>query len=132
MTGAFEASSTRPNRGSRTGEWSKEKIILEYAWKPVLAAFLVTALDSLGLLAGFATISRDTLVLLLFFEGGVGLLLGTGVSLSSTPSVSKFGEELFGTAPWSLEAEKYAERVGLRLMLASGFLVLMALLVSTL
>jgi hypothetical protein len=68
-------------------------------------------------------VSKSPLVLLFFLEGGAGLLAGAGVSLSATPSVSRVGHMLFGTAPWSRDSEKHAERVGWKWMLASSFLI---------
>lgn len=63
------------------------------------------------------------MVLVLLLEGGLGLLAGTGIALSSTPSVSKVGETMLGTARWSKESEKHGEKVGLRWMLGSCVLI---------
>jgi hypothetical protein len=75
---------------------------------------------------------KSTLSLVLLLEGGIGLLAGTGIALSSSPSVSKVGETFLGTAAWSREAEKNAERVGLRWILCSSLLVLIGFGVSML
>ncbi len=90
---------------------------------PLLAVIVIFAIDYLGLLIVYGFVSKNLLVLLLFLEGGAGLLAGVGVSLSSTPSVSRLGETLFGTAPWSRDSEKYAERIGWKWMIAASFLI---------
>jgi len=61
--------------------------------RPFLAAFLIAAGDSLGLLLGFGSIARPTLVLVLFLEGGLGLLLGVVIALSSSPFTCNLGSE---------------------------------------
>ena len=76
------------------------------------------------------SVSKDTFVLLMFLEGGLGLLAGVGISLSNSPSVAKTSEQLFRTSPWSREAEKHAQRAGLRWIIASTFLVIIGFLVS--
>ena len=98
-------------KGSRDGTGRRE-VTVRYVGEPFLAAFLIAGGDSLGLLLGFGSIARPTLVLVLFLEGGVGLLLGVVIALSSSPSVSKFGETLFGTDRWSRDAEKHSKKEG--------------------
>ncbi len=87
-------------------------MIRSYVGTPFLAAFLVAGGDSLGMLLGFGSIARPTLVLVLLSEGGLGLLLGVAIALSSSPSVSKFGQTLFGTDRWSRDAEKHSKKEG--------------------
>ena len=103
---------------------------LAYLKRPLLAAVGIACIDTVVLLAVGGLTWRTTLVLVLFFEGGLGLLLGTGIALSSSPSVSKVGETVLGTAPWSREAEKNAERVGRRWIVCASLLVLIGFGVS--
>jgi len=112
----------------RAGKSSRR--LFSYSKTPLSAALVIAACDSLGLLIGLRQLSRSTLVLVLFLEGGLGLLLGVVISLSSSPSASRVGQTLFGTSPWTRESEKHAEKVGSRWMLASSFLVLLGFLAS--
>ena len=105
--------------------------ILTYAKKPLLAAGIILIIDSLVLLIGMKSIEKSMLTLVLFFEGGLGLIAGTGIALSATPSISKFGELTMGTAAWSREGEKNAERVGWKWVFGSTVLILIAFAVST-
>ena len=109
-------------------KWWRDRV--SYLRSPLLASLLIASGDALGLLFSMGRASRSTLVLVLFLEGGVGLLLGVMISLSSTPSASRVGETLFRTSSWSREAERHAEKVGLKWMLASSFLVLIGFLAS--
>jgi len=109
-----------------------ERPALDFLEKPLLAAIIATLIDCAALLLTLRRVSGDSLSLILFFEGGLGLITGVGISLSSTLSASKIGETLFGTAPWSRDAEKHAEKVGWKWMLSSTFLILVGFLVSTL
>ena len=99
--------------------------ILAFVKVPLMAAIAITGIDALIVSSLLGGDWKSTLVLVLLFEGGMGLLAGTGVALSSTPSVSKVGETMLGTAAWSRESEKHGERVGLKFML--GALVLVAI-----
>jgi hypothetical protein len=108
----------------------KTSQILSYITKPVLAAVVIPLVDTLVVQIGFGFISRNTLTLVLLLEGGIGLLSGVGVALSSTPSISRIGHAIIGTAAWSREAEKNAERVGLRWMVAASLLVLVGFALS--
>jgi len=76
--------------------------------------------------------SAKTLTLILFLEGGLGLLAGSAIIVSATPSVAKAGELLFKTSSWSQEAERHAEMIGVKWMAASMSLVLFGALVSAL
>jgi len=99
--------------------------------KSFVYASIIMLLDT-AILAIFARgSSRPTLTLVLFFEGGLGLLAGVGISLSSTPSTARLGEELFRTSPWSRESQRHAEIVALKWMMASTFLVILGFAVST-
>jgi len=95
-----------------------------------LSALVIALADSLALILRLGFIPATTLILVLFLEGGLGLLVGVGISLSASPSVSRVGETLFGTTAWSREDERYAERVAWRWMLGSAFLVLIGFLLS--
>jgi hypothetical protein len=97
-----------------------------------MGAVGVTCLDAVVLIPTLGVSWRPTLVLVLLLEGGLGLLAGSGISLSSTPSVSKVGEAVLGTAPWSRESERNAERVGLKWILGSCLLIAIGLGVATL
>ncbi len=97
-----------------------------------LYAILILPANIVALQLLTGTVSRTTLTLVIFLEGGLGLLLGVGISLSSTPSISRLGETVFGTSAWSQEAQKYAESVGLKWMLVSAVLVILGFAVSAL
>src|SRR2546425_9660185 len=88
------------------------RLALKYLQKPFLAASAIALVDSFALSLILRRVPSDYLALTLFFQGGLGLIIGVGISLSSTPSVSNVSERLFGTSPWSRDAEKHAERVG--------------------
>jgi len=107
-------------------------VILSYAKKPAVAAAGILVVDALGLLIDFGFIPRDTLTLVVLLEGGSGLISGVGIALSATPSISKVGHATIGTAPWSKESEKNAERVGLKWMLTASLLVLIGFALSIL
>jgi hypothetical protein len=104
--------------------------IPSYMTKPVLIAVIIPMVDTLVLQIGFGFISRNTLTLVLLLEGGTGLLSGVGIALSSTPSISRIGHATIGTAAWSRDAEKNAERVGLKWMVAASLLVLVGFALS--
>jgi len=110
----------------------KADLILSYMKKPALAAIIIPLVDTLALLIGFGFISRNTLTLVLLLEGGIGLISGVGITLSSTPSISKIGQVTIGTAAWSKEAEKNAERVGLKWIVTASLLVLVGFALSIL
>jgi hypothetical protein len=100
--------------------------------RPAIAAGAIACADGLILLGISGAAWKQTLVLVLWFEGGLGLLAGSGIALSSTPSISKAGEMILNTAPWSRDSERNAERVGLKWILGSSLLVLIGLAVSML
>ena len=106
--------------------------IWNYLIRPAFAASAITCVDGLILFFILQSNWKQTLVLALWLEGGLGLLAGAGIALSSTPSISKAGETIFNTAPWSRESESNAERVGLKWILGSSLLVLIGLAVSML
>jgi hypothetical protein len=89
-----------------------------------MGASIVSLLDLAVLQPVFGSVSKTTLVLLLFLEGSIGLIAGSAIALSSTPSISKTGEIMFGRAPWSREGERNAERVAGKWMIASTLLIL--------
>jgi hypothetical protein len=76
------------------------------------------------------SLSKTTLVLVLLLEGGAGLIVGSAIALSSTPSISKAGEIVFERAPWSREGERNAERVAGKWMIASALLILAGFVLS--
>lgn len=108
------------------------RLFRNYLMRPAIAASAVTCVDGLILFFISGATWRQTVVLALWLEGGLGLLAGAGIALSSTPSISKAGEMIFNTAPWSRESERNAERVGLKWILGSALLVLIGLAVSVL
>lgn len=114
----------------RRGPWRRSSLLLKYLRKPFLAASTIALGDSLALLLVLSQVSVDTLTLVLFFQGGLGLIVGVGVALSSTPSVAAVSERLFRTDPWSLNAQRHAEKAGQRWLLASAFLILIGFAVS--
>lgn len=100
--------------------------------RSLIYASIIALFDAVILEILTSTIARPMFTLILFFEGGLGLLAGVGISLSSTPSMARLGEELFRTSPWSRESQRHAETVGLKWMLASGFLVVLGFAASAL
>jgi hypothetical protein len=108
----------------------KSNRILSYLTKPILAAVTISLVDTLFLQFGFGFISRNTLTLVLLLEGGMGLLSGVGIALSSTPSISRIGHATIGTAAWSRDAEKNAARVGLKWMAAASLLAVLGFTLS--
>jgi hypothetical protein len=65
----------------------------------------------------------------LLIEGGLGLALG-GIVASYSPVVSKFGEMVFRSEPWSKVRQKEAEKQGQILIVAGFFMLLTGLTVS--
>jgi len=120
------------SKSRSVGRRSKKKIaqMLSYMTKPVLAALIIPLVDTLVLQIGYGFTSRNTLTLVLLLQGGIGLLSGVGIALSSTPSISRTGHATIGTAAWSRDAEKNAERVGLKWMVAASLLVLIGFALS--
>jgi hypothetical protein len=103
-----------------------------YIGIPLILGLVITLIDSLGVFLVLRRLPAETLALVLFLEGGAGLIVGVAISLSSTPSVSTFSERLLRTSPWSRDAERYAERVGWRWLIASTFLIVIGFLASAL
>ena len=109
---------------SRVHSGSRGRRVLAFLKTPIIGASVVSLLDSIVLQPVFGSASKTTLVLVLFLEGSIGLIAGSAIALSSTPSISKTGEIMFGRAPWSREGERNAERVAGKWMLASTLLIL--------
>jgi len=65
----------------------------------------------------------------LLIEGGLGLASG-GIIASYSPVVSKFGEIVFRSEPWSKTRQKTAEKQGQMLIAVGFFLLVAGLLVS--
>src|SRR5207245_10429322 len=120
------------SKSRSVGLRSKKKIalMLIYMTKPVLAALIIPLVDTLVLQIGYGFTSRNTLTLVLLLQGGIGLLSGVGIALSSTPSISRTGHATIGTDAWSRDAEKNAEIVGLKWMVAASLLVLIGFALS--
>src|SRR5205807_7551409 len=95
------------------------RLALKYLKKPFLAASAVALVDSFALSLILRRVPSGYLALTLFFQGGLGLIIGVGISLSSTPSVSNVIESLFGTSPWSRDAEQSSAGVGWNWWMAS-------------
>jgi len=110
----------------RTGQ------VARYLAVTFVFASLVVLLDVAGLLVATHSAPKPTLTLLLFLEGGLGLIISVAIALSSGPSVAKVGETMFGTSPWSPGAQKHAEKASLRWMLASGYILIIGFMVSAL
>jgi hypothetical protein len=108
---------------NRVHSRSRGRRLLDYLKTPVTGASIVSLLDFAVLQSVFGSVSKTTLVLLLFLEGSIGLIAGSAIALSSTPSISKTGEIMFGRAPWSREGERNAERVAGKWMIASTLLI---------
>jgi len=98
--------------------------VLNYLKRPLVGAAIVALSDPIFLQLVLGAFSKTTLVLALLLEGGVGLIVGSAIALSSTPSISKAGEIVFERAPWSREGERNAERVAGKWMIASALLIL--------
>ena len=120
------------NSAVRTDLRKEPRRLWNYLIRPAIASGAITCVDGLIFFFISAANWRQTLVLALWLEGGLGFLAGAGIALSSTPSISKTGEMIFNTAPWSRESEKNAERVGLKWILGSSLLFLIGLAVSIL
>ena len=75
---------------------------LRYLGRTLVYSFAVTLADIFLFILATRSLSRPYLTLLLFLEGGLGLVLGVVVSLSSTPCVAKLAEMFLWTFPWSL------------------------------
>jgi len=116
----------------RTDLRKEPRRLWNYLIRPAIAAGAIAGVDGLILFFLSEATWKQTLVLTLWLEGGLGLLAGTGIALSSTPSISRAGEMIFNTAPWSRESERNAETVGLKWILGSSLLVLIGLAVSML
>ena len=109
---------------TRQGDLSgRPRQILRYLRRPLLAAVGIACADALVLIPTLGVSWKPTLVLVLLLEGGLGLLAGAGIALSSTPSISKVGETVLGTAPWSRESERNANRVGWKWILSACLLI---------
>lgn len=67
---------------------------------------------------------------IMLIEGGLGLISG-GVAASYTPIFSKMGEVIFHAEPWNAKRQKNVEKQAQVLILVGLFLLLLALLVST-
>jgi hypothetical protein len=111
---------------------TRSKRLVGYLKTPLLAGLTILAINCVGMLIASGVVSKPLLVLLLFLEGGAGLLAAVGVSLSATPSISRLGQVLLGTAPWSKESERHAERVGWKWMIAASLLIGAGFVISVL
>ena len=120
------------NSSVRTDLRKEPRRLWNYLIRPAIAAGAIACVDGFILFLMSGAAWRQTLVLALWLEGGLGLLAGAGIALSSTPSISKTGEMIFNTAQWSRESERNAERVGLKSILGSSLLFLIGLAVSIL
>ena len=119
------ASSTSPDNGSKSRVSGKSlDRVLNYLKTPALGSSVVALLDLFFLQLILGSPSKTTWVLVLLLEGGAGLIVGSAIALSSTPSISKAGEIMFERAPWSREGERNAERVAGKWMIASTLLIL--------
>jgi hypothetical protein len=119
------------NQGLANSSSDKRYLVLgRTVARSLIYASIIALFDAVILEILTSTISRPMFTLILFLEGGLGLLTGVGISLSSTPSIARLGEELFRTSPWSKENQRHAETVGLKWMLASGFLVVLGFAAS--
>jgi hypothetical protein len=65
----------------------------------------------------------------LLIEGGLGLTLG-GIVASYSPVLSKFGEIVFRSEPWSKTRQKASEKQGQMLIVAGFLLLLTGLFIS--
>lgn len=104
--------------------------VWNYLRRPVVGASILVLLDPIFLQLISGSLSKTTLVLVLLLEGGAGLIVGSAIALSSTPSISKAGEIVFERAPWSREGERNAERVAGKWMIASALLILAGFVLS--
>ena len=72
----------------------------------------------------------SVLSFIMLIEGGLGLISG-GVAASYSPIFSKMGEVIFHSEPWNAKRQKNVEKQAQVLILVGFFLLLLALLVST-
>ncbi len=127
----MEVSSAVFYNGLKTRFPSKRfKRLLIYLKAPLIATCIITLLDPIAIRSVFGSTSKNDLILVLLLEGGVGLIASTAIALSSTPSISKVGEMTVGTAPWSRDGEKNAERVASKWVVASTLLILIGFVLS--
>ena len=119
------ASSASNDNGSKSRVSGKSlHRVLNYLKTPALGASVIALLDLFFLQLILGSSSKTTWVRVLLLEGGTGLIVGSAIALSSTPSISKAGEIMFERAPWSREGERNAERVAGKWMIASTLLIL--------
>lgn len=109
---------------NRVTSKSLPRRVLSYLKTPVIGASILILMNPLVLQLLFGSTFKTTLVLVMFLEGAVGLIVGSAIALSSTPSVSKSGEIMFGSTSWSREGERNAERVAGKWFIASTLLIL--------
>ncbi len=113
------------------GQSSRRRVV-GFVKRPLLGALFVVCIDLFVFIVILGEALRSTLVLWLLLEGGLGLLAGAGIALSSTPSISRMGETVLGTAPWSRDSERNAEKVGLKWIIGSCALIAVGFAVSAL
>ena len=75
-------------------------------------------------------IVTSVLSLIMLIEGGLGLISG-GVAASYSSIFNKMGEVIFHTEPWNAKRQKSVEKQAQVLILVGLFLLLLALLIST-
>jgi len=97
----------------------------------VVYSIVVLGIDFLLVLFFMQELSQITAMvsLILVLEGGLGLTLG-GVVAMYSPVVSKAGEILFRSEPWSQERRKTSEKQGQMLIAIGLFLLLIGLTIS--
>lgn len=118
------------HRSNKSSLNVKGRRLLGFLKAPIISICLVSLVDPLILLLLIGTISRTTLILIIFLEGSVGLIASGVIALSATPSISKAGEMFLGRTSWSREGEKNAEKVALKWAVASSLLALIGFLLA--
>ena len=99
-------------------------------WRSFLYALVFVLVSVIADFLATRSLGRDLFVLLMFLEGGIGLMAGVGIALSNSPSVARTGEVLFNTAPWSPEGERHAQKIALGWITTSVFIVLIGVVAS--
>jgi hypothetical protein len=105
--------------------------ILELLASSLIYSLIIAALDFLVVYFFTQNLNQILYIitLILLLEGALGLIMGGGTAMYS-PVLSKIGEILFKSEPWSAERRKEAEKQGHTFIVVGVLLLLLGLLVS--
>lgn len=85
------------------------------------AAILLLKVEPIGMVL--------TLSLIVLFEGGIALIVGSAVAFYA-PVIRKVEETIFHSEPWDAKKQKQTEKQGHPWIVTGGILVLASLLLS--